>query len=458
MADKKRQPFQSLSEYYWDGLDNAAKIFPAVSNSHSSNVFRISAILREDVDPALLQTSVEQALRLMPAFAVKLHRGLFWYYLDSNSEKPKVREEKQYPCAPIFGAHENGYLFRVTYYRRHLNLDVFHALSDGTGAVNFLYAILYSYFGLAEIGDADFLSYAGTVNVDFDDDSFARNAGEDEAPDKATPTDVRESEAYRIKGYKYDGDRLNVLTALMPADKLLALARERGVTLSEFLTALLIWSIYNTSYRRSSRSRPIVISLPVNLRGLFDSRTLRNFFGHINISIKNPGELGFDGILTETRRQLKERLSREYFEKQMAGRLKPERIPGVRFVPIWIKNRVLAHYYKKAARGYTCTLSNMGRLILPEAIADKVERFDLLLGSSDTHPKKVSVCSFGNTLSLSFTSTVDSSALEKFMITSLVSLGIDATLISNDVPAPPREKKPPKKGRDKKERKGAEPK
>ena len=40
-------------------LDNAAKIFPAARTRTWSNVFRLSATMREEVDPAILQAALE---------------------------------------------------------------------------------------------------------------------------------------------------------------------------------------------------------------------------------------------------------------------------------------------------------------------------------------------------------------------------------------------------------------
>ena len=129
----------------WSRLDNTAKLFPAISGEHAANVFRLWADLEEDIHPKALQEAVEQALKDLPAFAVKMRRGVFWYYFEQNPAKPVVREEFCPPCFRIELRRNRGFLFRITYYQRRVNLEVFHALTDGNGALYFLHHILFYY-------------------------------------------------------------------------------------------------------------------------------------------------------------------------------------------------------------------------------------------------------------------------------------------------------------------------
>ncbi len=436
-----------MDDYYWDRLDNAAKLVPAVSDRRSSNVFRLSAVLKEDVDPERLGRAVERALAILPAFAVRLRSGLFWYYLEKNSERPVVSVERRFPCAPIMSFDERGFLFRVTYYRRRINLELYHVLSDGTGAAHFLGAIVYCYYSLAE-GDAapeDVLRrYLAEAALDQDMDSFARSASEENAPKKEKE---KEPAAYRLPGVVCDGERLNALVAVLPTADLLALARANGATLSEYLTALLIWSIFNTCYRRSGRNEPVVISVPVNLRRFFDSTTIRNFFGHLNVGVTRQNASSFADVLDAVRESFRKNVNRAYFADQIRANVGIEQIPGVRFVPLPIKDFVMRRCFAAAEKKYTCTFSNLGRLTLPEEVAGKVERFEFLLGGSKTHPKKMSCCSFGDTLTIGFSSTISDNSPERFFLTYLVGEGIDVTLTSNETPPPPapaKEKKPKK--------------
>ena len=439
-AGKRGTSHSGLGELYWDRLDNAAKLVPAVSDTRGTNVFRVSAVLLDEIDPELLQSALERALKILPAFAVKLHHGLFWYYLDVNRETPRVREEYLYPCSPIWRTQERGFLFRVTYYHRRVNFEVFHALTDGMGALQFLILLLLCYFNLSYPGEpsSEYIrGWCEEIARDYDEDSFSKHMPSGIDKSKSIP----EPDAYHIQGYKYDDTRLNVLCLLLPVDRMLELAHENSSTLSEYLASLLIYSIYESSYRRSRLKKPIAVSLPVNLRQMFSSTTMRNFFGHINISVTPTENMRFEDILALVKERFKASLNRENFERQIAQNVAIERITAVKLVPIWLKDFIMRRFFSKAEKKYTITFSNLGAVKLPDAISSRVRRFEMLLGASRTHPKKVSVCSYKNELALSFSSTIDDNQLERCFVKFLVDRGVDISISSNETPEP---HKPPK--------------
>ncbi len=440
MARKRRAPHGAIDEAYWDSLDNTAKMIPAITTSRSPNVYRLTAVLFEQVEPEILQSALEKALSIMPSFSLKLHRGLFWYYFDTNTEHPRVKPERTYPCRPIYRAGEKGFLFRVTYFERRINLEMYHVLADGLGALCFMRLLVYCYFNLKnpEQVPEDFIRCESDIVArDFGEDSFTKSASDSLRDDTESECDV---DAYRIGGYSYDSSRLGVLTALLPVDAMLELSKKHGATLSEYLTALLIWSIYNTTYRRSSMKRPISVSIPVNLRSMFDSSTLRNFFGHVNVSVTPDRSTRFDDVLASVKVQFKRCMTRTYFERQITSHVNIERIPGIKLVPLAIKNAVMRYYFKKNARLHTITLSNLGRITLPPMLSGRVERFEVIIGASDTHVKKVALCSYENNLALTFSSTVDSNSLEQFMLSHLAKEGVEVVISSNETPAPIRDK------------------
>lgn len=438
---RKRARHSGIDESFWDTLDNAAKLMPAITSTRSPNVYRLSAVLHDEVVPEALQKALEKAIAIMPAFALKLHRGLFWYYFDVNTEHPVVRQEKKYPCAPIYRANEKGFLFRVTYFHKRINLEMYHALTDGLGAVSFMRLLVCCYFNVLfpeEVPEEYIRSEADEVSRDFGEDSFIRNVSD--APEDSTAT-KREVDAYRLGGYRYDGARLGVLSAVIPTDALLELARSHGATVSQYLTSLLIWSISNTSYRRTGRNKPIVVSIPVNLRGMFDSHTLRNFFGHMNVGASPSREATFEDVLAEVKKGFERGLTKGAFEREITNHVNIERIPGIKFVPRIIKDMVMRIIFSHNAKKYTLTFSNLGKITLPSMISERVERFDVIIGGSESHVKKASLCSYNNSTVLTFSSTVDDNSLEQYMLSHLAAEGLDITVCSNETPEPKKVKR-----------------
>ena len=129
----------------WSKLDNAAKIFPPTSGRRDTKVFRFSCELYEQVDPELLQSALDRTLTQFPLYKSILKKGLFWYYFETSALRPVVREEDSPPCGPMYSADRKNLLFEVTYFQRRINLEVYHALADGTGALHFLRTLVFYY-------------------------------------------------------------------------------------------------------------------------------------------------------------------------------------------------------------------------------------------------------------------------------------------------------------------------
>ena len=129
----------------WYKVDNVAKVFLASVTRRDPRVFRISCTLTEEINPDALAAALQRTARDLPHFSVTLHRGLFWHYLEQTDKVPTPVPETQRPCAAIYGRDlKNALLYRVSYYRRRINLEVFHALSDGSGGVVFLQTLVYT--------------------------------------------------------------------------------------------------------------------------------------------------------------------------------------------------------------------------------------------------------------------------------------------------------------------------
>lgn len=136
-------------EIRWERLDNTAHLFPAIAEESMSNVYRISVTLSELVEPDILQQALDIVLPKFDGFNLRLRRGVFWYYFEENGKPaPRVKEETNYPCRYIRPNKNNSYLFHVSYYKYRINLEVFHVLTDGMGAINFLKELTYQYLRL----------------------------------------------------------------------------------------------------------------------------------------------------------------------------------------------------------------------------------------------------------------------------------------------------------------------
>ena len=134
----------------WVKLDNAAKIFPVVSNKQRTNLFSIAFSLTEKVDPVILQEALHITILKFPSFKMRLRSGMFWFYLEENKQLPIVEKENAHILEPIDKYQSRGYLFRVVYFENKITMEVFHTLTDGYGATEFMKALVYCYLNLLE--------------------------------------------------------------------------------------------------------------------------------------------------------------------------------------------------------------------------------------------------------------------------------------------------------------------
>ena len=185
------------TSYDWLKLDNAAKIFPGQNSRSWSNIFRIGAQLKSEVDPQVLSVALKNTLRRIPSFNVRIRRGLFWYYFEQNPNEPQVLPDIKNPCYRIKFKENKGFLFRVFYRNDRINVEVYHALCDGYGAAVFLSTLVGEYLRLKG-EDIDYNQFVLDVNeaprASELEDSYDRYA------DSKVPYDRKDKWVYHATG------------------------------------------------------------------------------------------------------------------------------------------------------------------------------------------------------------------------------------------------------------------
>lgn len=415
----------------WYKLDNAAKLFPSVTNIKNTSVYRISAVLISPVDVDALQQAADTVFDRFPMFTVKLRRGVFWNYLESSTDKIVIAEDQQYPCRNIDPTTNNGYLFKVLYYKNRVSVEVFHALTDGNGAVEFLKSLLYYY--LLYMGhemDTEYRILLADSGVDIHDmeDAFRRYYKD------CYVESVRNSRAYHIKGTAFEQFGNNVVHGVVSASQLNALAKQKGSTITAYLSALLSYSIYQTRIKYSKSNAPVVIAVPVNLRKAFPSRTLRNFFGVVNLGARITEDTTLDELIFRTNEMLKYKTGKENLQNIIYNNVALERNKATLFVPLFLKNWFVNlgfHVLGESKR--TLTLSNIGNIILPQQMYKHVELIEALVYPSNKSPMNCGISSVNDKLVITFTrNIVESDILQYFFSTLAGEAGLEVKIYSND--------------------------
>jgi NRPS condensation-like uncharacterized protein len=417
----------SMNEYDWYKLDNAAKIFPAISGNHTSSVYRVDVRLKNTVNPVLLENAVNMVLPSFPAFMVRMRKGFFWYYFEHNFERVIVEEENSYPCSRIYAEKDVGYLFRFSYYNNKISLDVYHVLSDGYGAMNFLNEVIFCYLKLCgeAVGDSVFESES-PFSFTAMEDSFSKFHSSE------TTEKPKNIKAFHMKGTPRARGNIKVIHGIVETDELIKLVKCENVSVTAYLAAVLAFSICKTVSGRTFL-HPLRISVPINLRHFFESETQRNFFTVVILDIDlYKKTYTFDELLHLVHEQMEQRFKPEYFMPRINYYMQSERNIFARVTPLFIKNLALQLIYRQSGDDtYTCTLSNLGKLSVSPSIEEYIKRFDFMLGTSTKNHMNCALCSFKNQLVISFTKSDFETDVEKNFFRFLSQKGLKVILEQN---------------------------
>ncbi len=416
------------SESNWRKLDNTANVFPIIANKNYSSVYRISVRLKEEISQEILQEALLKTLPWFTSFNVKLKRGVFWHYFESNKKYPVVEKEQTYPCAYIDPNTNNQFLFKVTYFGNRINLEVFHAITDGTGALKFLKAIAYNYIKLAysdrlteEAIDIPVVDVVSDV-----EDSYHKNYR------KLSYKKLKTRSAYKLKGEKLPILTMSVIHGYVSSAALIDLCRRKKVSLTQYISTLIIWGIYKEYMNEQPHKQPIQVNIPVNLRHFFNSTTEMNFFSYINVGITiTKSEYTFEEMLDITREQFASQLTKENLSQSISDNVATERNIFVRVTPLPVKNVGVRIAYIGSGRANSFVLSNLGKIEVLEEFKKYIDQFEVLLSVSKSEPIKCGVCSYEDKLVFSFTSLLKEAYLQRAFFRHLAEQGIEVVIESN---------------------------
>ena len=427
MAKKIKSPLR------WVRLDNAAKIYPAARRKNWSNVFRQSVTLRDEVDTDVLKAALNVTVKRFPSIAARLRKGAFWYYLQQVESAPEIREEYSYPLTYMSREEMSDCAFRVIVFHNRIAVEFFHSLTDGTGALIFLKSLVAEYleqkYHVTIPCESGVLDRSVSPTDEELEDCFLKNAG-------PVPLSRKDTNAWHMYGEPYKDGFQNLTCFQLPVKETLELAHQYHATLTVFIGAVIMKALLNLQNEKQpniKRQKRIKLLIPVNLRQLFPSKTLRNFAMYTVPEI-DP-RLG-EYTLSEICRVIEHKMGAEITPKHMASviatNVNDEKNPMLRIVPLPIKNVVMKAVFDSVGEKKSClTMSNLGRVKIPDVMAEYIERFDFILGVQAAAPYNCGVISFKDVLYINFIRNIKEAELERHFYAVLQELGLTVTVESN---------------------------
>lgn len=413
----------------WYRLDNAAKIYPVTQTGAWTPMFRFTAVMRSDIDPDKLQAALDAVSPRFPTFMVCLKTGMFWYYLEQLDRPVIIEHDALNPCAPI---QRGDPLFRIRYYANRLSLEMHHVVTDGGGAMVFFKTLLAQY--LREQGHEVPCTH-GILDIGV---SAAAEEIQDSFPkfSKMRVLSTRsESKAYHISGTRLPLGLMRVTTGEMDVSQALGRAHSYGATLTEFMVALLIQAAYRLQLAEGRPQYPVKVSVPIDLRKYYPTATIRNFSQYLNPGIDPQyGEFTFEEILSQVHHYMRLNVTEKNLNARISKNVSDERNPVIRMVPLFIKKAAMFIAYMKCGEStFTMPFSNLGRIMLPEIMYEHIERIDFILHTARFNVFEAGASTLNGRLSVSLSSLIAQSHMERLFFTSLVKQGIKVKIESNEL-------------------------
>ncbi len=418
----------AILQLMFDTLDTTAHMFASTSSIRNSSTYRVAAVLADPVDEKSLQKALDKTVLRYPMMTKRLKRGLFWYYLENNDKPLLVQQENEYPAHLMQWEKNNNYLIKVLYFNHRISVEAYHVITDGTGLSEFLKTLLFHYFKELgeEGGPENKILLPESSDNEEEEDAFRKYFLEKKGKDR-----MAEDKAYLIKGRHFSDFGNNVTVFKLRVSELKKEASRIGITITALLSSYVACAIDENEKRPSRRKKPIVIQVPVNLRKFFPSKTLRNFFGVVNISIPFDSFEDFDKGAGMVNAKLKSHLTKVHLEKVQKSNVAISTNIFSRITPLKLKDIFIPIGFKSIGENRkTIALSNIGMVDIPLWMQKNILCFEEVLYPTLKSPINIGVISMGDVLTVSFARNIEDARLIRSFCKQLAKIA-DVSVYSN---------------------------
>lgn len=390
-------------------LDDQAKVFAWASNKKYSSIFRLSVELKENIDGKVLEEAVKRALDKFQAFKVKMKNGFFSYYFIGNELDPVVKPEKNLLFKKVNTSDNNKYLFRTTYVNNRINVEFFHALTDGNGGSKFLREIVYRYLELKHPDTFETIDLDENEIIYDSENAYVKNYK------KNAKKQYKTKRAHKLSGEEVTDGNVGVCNFNINLPQIKECTKIKDCTLSMYLSAMIAYSIYEGDYKINNGRRPINLCLPISLQKFFGSETLSNFFSYmiLTLKFKKNRNYTFENILEMVKKEFEKKFKLERIIETMSNDAAMTRNPFVRAVPLALKRVAVRLGSLEVKRHFTMTISNIGKFDVQPKYSKYVENAAVTLAPDWAEKMKCGICSYGDNLIVSFGTYLKNSKVEQ---------------------------------------------
>jgi len=179
------------------------------------------------------------------------------------------------------------------------------------------------------------------------------------------------------------------------------------------------------------KKRPVVLSIPVNLRKYFLSETARNFFSVVDVDYNfSEKSEKFEDVIQYLCEYFDRELTAERLGARMNSLASLEHNIFARATPRVVKDIILKWAYDFSAWENTASLSNVGKVKMPAEFSRYIRLFDVFVS---TKKLQICMCSYEDNLTLSFTTSFVSTEIQKHFFRTLTNMGIEVAIAANKI-------------------------
>lgn len=421
------------SNEFWLRLDNAAKIYPAIRSTELTSVFRISFFLKERIKAKPFFEAVQALENRFPYYKVKLKIGFFWFYLEHADLSMNIKPDLGEVCRTF---NKGELLFRVLAKTNNISVEFSHMITDGTGALEFLRSLLLVYFekcGLRIPSGLTFLRPEDEPAKEEYEDAYSRYLK------KGPSSMIKVRKAFHLPFSLKKPPGFRVLTVILSLDQVKQRSRSYHVSLTEYFISVYLFSLQQiyenlTSGKKHRSNRICRIEVPVNLRKMFPSKTMRNFSLYVLPEIDlRLGHYTFEEIIKSVYHQMQLETDPKLINKEINRNVGSLNHPFIRRVPLFIKSFILSKTYSIGVNRYSGVITNLGRISFAPEINTFIDHFKFIPPPPNKTLKvNCGIAGFGDKIALSFGNITSSDELERIYLNFLRDQKLSVEVINEE--------------------------
>lgn len=357
-------------------IDNSAILYLALMRKAHTNSYRFSMTMKHEVDPRLLQQAMDRIWQRFPTIIAGFRPGFFHYTMVPAAKPPQVRPD---PGTLIVMSKEEieSCAYRIYYSGRRISFEAFHAVTDGYGAIASFTTLVAEYLRLRHDLDIPVCNTLRSLDEEpleheLEDSYLTHYEGD--------PLHLPSRYSYQLPG-RYTESKVRTVARSYPTSAVVSAAKSQGISLTSLLSGVMASSIMEVQERHRQKLQPVRIMVPVDLRRMFKSTTLRNFILYTLPTMEpEDRKLPLKELLRRFNTQMKEQLDPKRMASIMAYNVRTQASTLFRLIPRALKCFVMRLAYKYFGESNSSiTLTNIGNIVLPEEMAPHVEDIECIL-------------------------------------------------------------------------------